>query len=360
MNRIAYDQPPIAQPSEGMPLRIGLFILIFFCYYFVQMPLRELAMFYTLDEFIARYTSFKSAALMGNSFMVFLGQALGVYLICYYTHKRYSVWLTVSLSVLMWMIMTLVRFLFDQVLFQWWFGFQNYNGETSLLYYIADNVYWGGNYCMIGLAIYFIRYALFSERRRSELTIEKRTTELAFLRSQVNPHFLFNTLNNLYALIYAKSDNALKVVEKISGLLRYSLYEVEKTVPVEQELKYVRDFIELERLRYDFPIALELKIADNLAGLRMPPFLFVPFVENAFKHGDLRDFEQPVEIVIQVKEQTLVFRCKNRIKTQQKDRAGGIGLENIQKRLELLYGERHRLQIEDVEGVFSIELRIPI
>lgn len=377
-------------PSQGMPLGIISFILIFLAYYFVQMPLRELAMFYSLEEFVARYSSFKMQMITTNGLVVFLGQALGVYLVCYYTYKRLSILWTVGLSLFVWISMTLIRYLFDQVVFEYFFDFQNYVDDPTLFYYVIDNIYWGGNYCVIGIVIYFIRYALFSERQRGELEIQNRTTELAFLRSQINPHFLFNTLNNLYSLIYTQSENALKVVEKLSGLLRYSLYEVESTVSLEQEVKYLYDFIELEKLRYDFPVALQMDLTEDIAGVKVPPFLFIPFVENAFKHGDLRNPEEPLQIylnwnwstdlqsvqvntakvqiedaapAIQAKDTmpvNLVFKCSNKIKSKQKDKIGGIGLENVKKRLGLLYSGRYDLKIDKSNDTFSVQLKIPI
>lgn len=346
-------------PSAGMPLRIGWFLIIFIFYYLIQVPLRELAMFYSFAEFYERYADYRMLMIMTNGFIVFLGQALGIYLVCFFTYKRYPLSVTITSGLIIWLSLTILRFLVEQVLFDRWLGFQNYGNDPTFGYYLADNIYWGAHYGIVGIVLYFVRFSLYSERRRSELAIEKRTTELALLRSQVNPHFLFNTLNNLYSLIYTKSDNALKVVEKISGLLRYSLYEVETTVALQQEIKYLRDFIELERLRYDFPLALELNIPKDLQDVRVPPFLFIPFVENAFKHGDLRNFAQPVEIVLQQTANQLIFKCVNQIKAQEKDRVGGIGLENVRRRLKLLYGKKHTLDVANDADVFAVELRIP-
>lgn len=374
------------RPSQGMPLGIVTFILIFLAYYFVQMPLREISMFYTLEEFIAEYSDTRSQVATIGSVTIFLMQALGVYLVCYYTYKRLPILWTIGLSILVWFNITLLRYAMDQILFDIWFGFKNYNNDPTIFYYVADNIYWSGNYCTIGVVIYFIRYALFSERQRGELEIQNRTTELAFLRSQLNPHFLFNTLNNLYSLVYAQSDNALKVVEKLSGLLRYSLYEAASTVPLQQEIKYLYDFIELEKLRYDFPVAMQIDLTEDIAGVEIPPFLFVPFVENAFKHGDLCNPEEPLQISLDwnwstdlqsVKVNTaraqvgdaapardktkgLIFKCKNKIKHKQKDKVGGIGLENVKKRLDLLYNGRHDLEINKSNDTFSVQLKIPI
>ncbi|MFK7933761.1 MAG: hypothetical protein AB8G22_09635, partial [Saprospiraceae bacterium] len=154
MNTTAPLSTNLVSPSEGMPLKIGTFILIFALYFFVQIPLQQLATYDTLAAFIAKYTSFKALLLISMSFMVFLGQALGVYLVCYYTYKRYPIVLTVALSLLVWLSTTSVRYLSDQVIFQWWFGIHNYTNDPSLLYYFVDNIYWGGNCCMFGVVIY--------------------------------------------------------------------------------------------------------------------------------------------------------------------------------------------------------------
>ena len=180
------------------------------------------------------------------------------------------------------------------------------------------------------------------------------------LRSQLNPHFLFNILNNIYSLIYYKSDNALKSVEKLSGLLRYALYEKAEKVSVKKEIGYLNDFIDLHRMRLDFEPAIAFKTASDVLPLQIAPFLLIPFVENAFKHGNLKNPKAPMVINTQKESAYLTFTVSNEKKPQEKDEVGGIGIQNVRKRLALLYGENSDLQIIDTEDTFTIQLKIAL
>ena len=182
-----------------------------------------------------------------------------------------------------------------------------------------------------------------------------KKTELIYLQSQVNPHFLFNTLNNIYSLVHRKSDKALPALDKLTAILRYSLYEKEEKISIEKELENIRNFIQLEEMRYSYPLNIDFKVTGNIVNFRLPPFLLLPLVENAFKHGDMKS---PLIIHLEIDDETLAFKVKNSIRIKQKDRLGGIGLENIEKRLNLIYGELHHLNI--IQDELSFEVRLVI
>lgn len=247
------------------------------------------------------------------------------------------------------------RYVVEEVLGPVVIGFRNYPSGTSLLEYYLDNLYYLVLHGTVGAVVYFLQTTKTRERQRQELLIESQRTELAFLRSQINPHFLFNTLNNVYSLFFQKSDKALRVIERLTTMLRYGLYEKAERVPLRKELDHLLNFIELEKLRLDFEPDLMLQLPGPAPTLTVPPLLLITFVENAFKHGDLR---QPTTIELTTDNGNLCYRVTNAVGPKQKDRAGGIGLENLRKRLNLLYGNKQTMTLKREGERFVAELSI--
>lgn len=203
------------------------------------------------------------------------------------------------------------------------------------------------------------------QSEKNELLTRNIETELQSLKNQINPHFLFNTLNNLYALTLKKSDQAPEVVLKLSDMMRYMLYECnENEVLMEKEFRYIRNYIELERLRYSSNTEIELNIDEALMEKRIAPLLLIPFVENSFKHGSQSSLEKAyIYINAKLEDDTLLFSVINS-KPQaipgqiHPKKQGGVGLANVYKRLELIYPKRHILQIENMPDSYSIKLII--
>ena len=192
------------------------------------------------------------------------------------------------------------------------------------------------------------------QREKQNLQTQTIQSELRFLKSQINPHFLFNTLNNLYALTLKKSDKAPEIVLKLSEIMRYMLYECnEKQVLLSKEVQYIHNYLDLERLRQpkgaDIQFATEGRISDQMIA----PLLFVPFLENSFKHG-LNHHVQGggfVRLRLSVHDRDLEFFIENskaeRLPRQEHPRSGGIGLVNVRQRLDILYPDSHTLTVED-------------
>lgn len=252
------------------------------------------------------------------------------------------------------------RYFAQEMVSEWLFNVRNYAPGTTFQYYIFDNLYFAIVYMSVGTIFFFVQYAQHKEVQQRELLLQNQKTELAFLRSQLNPHFLFNILNNIYSLIYYKSDNALKSVEKLSGLLRYALYEKAERVSLKKEVGYLNDFIDLHRMRLEHDLPVQMQVAPNVFSLNIAPFLLIPFVENAFKHGNLKNPERPVFISLKKTEGDLEFIVENEKRIQEKDEVGGIGVQNVQKRLELIYGDRAALDIQEDEQLFKITLKIAL
>ena len=194
-----------------------------------------------------------------------------------------------------------------------------------------------------------------------QLRIEKQEAELSYLKSQTNPHFLFNTLNNIYALSREKSDRAPESILRLSKILRYMLYEAGgEYIAIEQEIKIISDYIELEKLRYDE--SLRINFNHNIEDMRqaLPPLLLIPLVENAFKHGVSETRNQPfVDIHISVNNRQLKYTVRN--STEQAAETDSvkenIGLSNLRRQLELLYTD-YKLSVQQSETVFTASLTI--
>lgn len=203
----------------------------------------------------------------------------------------------------------------------------------------------------------------FKQRKRTnELEVEKLNAEIQFLRSQVNPHFMFNTLNNLYALTLKKSNDAPRVVMKLSEMMRYIIYDCnEPTVPLEHEIEYLENYLTLEKLRLSKIVTIEFKKSGQLEDVKIPPLLLLPFVENAFKHGLRGKGDHFIRLDLDVNEDHIQFHCENSIgKIERKaDRPGGIGIQNVRKRLDLLYSDTYKLRINKNENTFEVSLKLP-
>lgn len=197
----------------------------------------------------------------------------------------------------------------------------------------------------------------FNEREKSELEKQSLTAELAFLKSQINPHFLFNSLNNIYSLAYQKSEATPDAILKLSEIMRYMLYESnDNRVSLEKEIVYLKSFIELQKLRFKGKAYVDLEVEGQVSELNIVPLILISFVENAFKHGLATDEKNPIHINIAVFENNLLFTIKNRKNTQNKDMTGGIGMTNVKRRLDLTYPGNYKLTIENREHDYYSEL----
>lgn len=203
-----------------------------------------------------------------------------------------------------------------------------------------------------------------SESSRKELQTKNMQSELKFLKSQINPHFLFNTLNNLYALTLKKSDLAPEIVLKLSEIMRYMLYECnEKRVFLRNELNYIQNYLDLEKLRQGQKVTINFTVKGSPDQLLVAPLIFTPFLENSFKHGLSNILDQGfVNIFLEIKDENILFLIENSKteKMPQKQHAisGGIGLVNVKQRLELIYPNQYELIIDNSPTVYSVTLKI--
>jgi LytS/YehU family sensor histidine kinase len=185
---------------------------------------------------------------------------------------------------------------------------------------------------------------------------------MKFLKSQINPHFLFNALNNIYSLTITGSADSSEMILKLSDMLRYILYECnESKVPIENEWKYIENFIEFQKLKSKEELNIRIEFNNAVPGALIAPMILIPFVENAFKHSKVEDTEKGwVNLSLNNNTEAIILQVDNSIPEQvhNKDEVGGIGLKNVNRRLELAYEKSHDLIINHTPTVYSAILRI--
>lgn len=213
-------------------------------------------------------------------------------------------------------------------------------------------------------SIYVIRLLFKNQQNLSTVETEKLRLELDHLKQQVQPHFFFNTLNNMYALSVQRSPKTSEMIADLSGIMRYVLYNSQQDkVHLEQEVNFIRSYIHLENVRHDNPDAIEFSVQGDISPIQIEPLLFLPLIENAFKHSLQKNLtDKWIKLVLAVDDEELIFQTTNPITDNGsiKQEQGGIGLKNVQKRLELLYPNRHQLTIHEATNVFTVTLTIEL
>lgn len=202
------------------------------------------------------------------------------------------------------------------------------------------------------------------QQRLTEIAKEKAVTELNFLKSQINPHFLFNSLNSVYFLISKENLEAREALHKFSEMLRYQLYEGKDTmVPVEKEVGYLKDYVDLQKLRKNANCSVEFNCAADIKGFSIEPLLLISFVENAFKHlSHFNTKTNHIKLDIHRSNGIFYFSVLNSKEEGHKttERSGGIGLNNVKRRLELIYPGKHELEINDSAEQYSVNLKLAL
>ncbi|MCU4174170.1 sensor histidine kinase [Carboxylicivirga sp. N1Y90] len=234
--------------------------------------------------------------------------------------------------------------------------------EMPLLYYSKIFVSIISNYGIVLAAgmLKLFKWWYIDQQYKVKIENEKLESELKFLKSQINPHFLFNTLNNLYALTLKNSNKASDVVLKLSGLLDYMLYHSkEERVTLAKELSIIENYIELEKIRYGDRLKLSYKVDGDPSACNIAPLILIPFVENAFKHGASNDRQRPeINIKIVAEKNGIQFNITNSYPLHVSTSEKGIGLKNIRRQLNLVYPKRHQLDISSEDQMFKVQLNL--
>ena len=303
-------------------------------------------------------------------------QAIGVYFNVYYLMPKLlekGKYVPYVLLVLLTIVCTAVMIVPGYYVSTWLSGnsFEAMYGRqpNEYMYFFQINTLPSSTASMtLGMSVKLTKSWIETKKRQQLLEKEKLETELKFLKSQFNPHFLFNSINSIFVLIHKNPDMASESLAKFSDLLRYQLYECnEAKIPLQQELTYIENFIELEKLRQEHNIELDIKIAEQHAGnLGIAPFILMPFIENAFKHVSKRkDDSNWISMNLHIDQKELCFEISNSISAQfnssnEPMQYKGIGLKNVQRRLELLYPQQHLLMIQKTDAAFKVTLSLSL
>jgi two-component system LytT family sensor kinase len=198
-----------------------------------------------------------------------------------------------------------------------------------------------------------------NERVKRDLENQRLSAELAFLKSQINPHFLFNSLNSIYSLAYQRSETTPEAILKLSEIMRYMLYECnDNKVDLEKELQYLQNYIDLQKIRFGNKAFIDFKIMGKVDGQQIAPLLLIAFIENAFKHGVASNPLTPIRMLIDVDESHLHLHLQNHKHANNRDPIGGIGLTNVFRRLDLIYPGKYNLDIRDEADTYTVELSL--
>ncbi len=215
----------------------------------------------------------------------------------------------------------------------------------------------------VDLGLFFMTLWRRNEERRADLERHNTKIELELLRGQVSPHFFMNTLNNIYALVEVDSARAKSSMMRLSKMMRYLLYESGgERVKLSQEFAFIESYIDLMRLRYTKGVQITLDTPQIYHDTLIPPMLFISYIENAIKHGVSYQSPSTMEIAFSTDDSSLNFRCVNTLHPHRNDSSpkGGIGLQNSRERLELIYSDRYDLTFEQSEGLYIVNLTIPL
>ncbi len=266
--------------------------------------------------------------------------------------KKTWIYGVVSLLIFSWLIIQ------TWILFQLFMNSADYNIRMHLLFTFFIFLF----ILASSTAYQMIKDRIKTERIVKDKETENLKTELSFLRSQVSPHFMFNVLNNMVALARKKSDELEPSLIKLSSLMRYMLYETdEDKVALEKEIDYLQSFIDLQRQRFGKKVKVNVLFEKDDLNYTIEPMLLIPFVENAFKHGTGLIEDAQIDIDLMVKNGLLQFFVRNKFNEtiiEVKDKTSGIGLSNVQRRLDLLYKNHYKVLINKKDDWFTVSLQL--
>ena len=285
-----------------------------------------------------------------------------------FKQKRYIAYATSAIA-LLFVASLLDRILLERFIEPTFFPDTTYYEAIFVWYLIFKAMLWFlAPVLLFTLLVKVLEHWFDQERIHQDTLHEKLEAELNYLKAQVHPHFLFNTLNNLYALTLQSSSDAPKVVLKLSGLMSYMLYDSQsERISLDKEIAHIRNYIELEKLRYGNRLDVSLNVSGEIEGKKIAPLLLIPFVENAFKHGVSHETDNVwVTIDLKVKDEWLSVKVENSHTGTDSSPAdnvthgGGIGLLNVKRRLDLLYPNTHRLILQKEPEYYTVDLKIKL
>jgi len=340
------------QPSKKLRL-----IIIHFLFWFT----------FSVINHLINYVNWGMMPFISDTFVKYVGAAFIFYgnaliIAPLFFKKRKIVFFVLSLLVL-----CFVSFCVKAVLFKTLFSlFDNPPGPYTLWQAFLLNLWWWMNYGLLGFGFWFAQELIKREREKATLEQERLRLEYAYLKSQINPHFLHNVLNFFYAKsLSGSTDQLSNGILYLADIMRYVINNEEDehgNIPLESEIQQIRNMIGINQLRFDNQMNIEYNVRGDFSAIKVIPFVFLTLVENAFKHGKILDKRVPllIELSHDTTSGALNFLVQNRKANEQNVKSTGLGLENIRKRLALAYGDRHKFLIKEDTENYSVHLSISI
>jgi two-component system, LytTR family, sensor histidine kinase AlgZ len=331
-----------------------LFWCVYYSFFFYQISNSPKGMERELSELLkdASFHVFSMMAVAYLNYFYFFPRFL--------IHKnlgRYLLEFTVPFAVLLTGIIYVKRYIAD-----------GYTHKLGFMYSerFTINMVWSTLSLVLFVAMLrFVEDWFELEAKKKEIENEKLIAELRFLKAQINPHFLFNTLNNLYSLAFINSPNTTVVIDKLSQMMRYMIYDSNHPkVSLNKEVEYMQNYISLEKLRLNNEVPISFKIIGNTEGVQIVPLILITFLENAFKHGISNNAKDAwINITLELSGKACVYTVENSKLSAQDEKTkekSGIGLQNVQRRLELSYPNQFDLEVEDNEKHYLIQLNLDL
>jgi sensor histidine kinase YesM len=292
----------------------------------------------------------------------FATYAVNFYVISPYTLGKKHYFRFIIGVVILIVIFGRVRYLLEEIILFHFTGTHNYFEESrKFLFYTFDNSIFAVKAILYSTVVYYFFEFAANQSRLHKLELDYNKAELHLLKSQIEPHFLFNTLNTFYTDLIDVQPKVAKDIYRLSQLLRYVTYEAgNEFMPLSKEIKFIEDYIYLHRKRFEDTLFLEYTVDGIIGDQRVPSLVFIHFVENIFKHGVVNKKEHPAMISIQVTDDHIIMETSNKISTSEQYTTSGIGKENLERRLSAIYKKDYVLDYNQSNDIFTTVLKLTI
>lgn len=314
------------------------------------------------ETFVKQFNIFGVILTITYFIAFFCVYVLNIKVICPKTLAKKSLIYFFLGQVSLFFVFPAIRYFLEEVIVYNISGYHNYSDNSrTFWYYIFDNSYYSLKVILFSTFIYLLFAFLKNKNKIHQLELEQQKAELGALKTQLEPHFLFNTLNVFYSELAETQPKTAKGIHKLSELLRYLTYEAQKDyMPLQSEIKFIKDYIYFYEKRFEDNLFVNLKIDGEIGQQEIPSLLLIHFIENIFKHGIVNDPSFPAEIELKITENHLILRTKNKIALVKHYSSKGIGRENLEKRLSLLFENNYIFDFVENGTTYSTHLQIPL
>lgn len=313
-----------------------------------------------LDGFLKNFKYPSNLRILALYIPFFSIYSLNYLLVCKQTLSKKKLFLFAVAVLGMTFVFAGLRYVFDEVIIYKITGLHNYFDDSrNFIYYTFDNSYFAIKAIMFSTSLYLLFEYIENKNKLHLLEIEQKKAELSFLKSQLEPHFLFNTLNSFYTDLVDTQPKTAKDIYRLSELLRYVTYEAQHDfMPLQKEIQFIEDYLYFYKKRYEDALFLEFNLEGIIADQQIPSLVLIHFVENMFKHGVTYKKETPAKLSIQITQDHLILTTQNELSKAEKYTNTGIGKENLDKRLKAIYNTGYEFTYQQVGTTYHAYLKL--